>query len=96
MHGLRRGRRAPRPQRAGSVHGDLAVAAKRIYLALVDGDVAVWADAAADVWFAPADEFPAIADASAVGFYRMGASASDIEEDLIELRRSRSTDAILY
>jgi len=78
------------------VHGDLVVAANKIYLALVDGDVAVWADAAADVWFGPADDAPAIGDASTVGIYRMGASASDIEEDLVELRRSRSTDAIIY
>jgi hypothetical protein len=82
--------------RAGALHGDLVSAAQKIYLALVDGDVAAWADAEADIWFSQADEAPVGADVWTVGTYRMGASAADILDDLLELRRSRSTDAIIY
>lgn len=88
--------KAARPVRAGALHGDLGAAAQKIYLALVDGDVVAWADAEADIWFLRADETAAIANESTLGTYRMGASPADILDDLVELRRSRSTDAILY
>jgi hypothetical protein len=82
--------------RAGALHGDLGAAAQKIYLALVDGDVVAWADAEADIWFRRADETTAIANDWTIGTYRMGASPADILDDLVELRRSRSTDAIIY
>jgi len=96
MRRLSSGRRAAKPVRAGALHGDLAVAAEKIYLALVDGDVVAWADAEADIWFLRADEATPDVIESTLGTYRMGASPADILDDLIELRRSRSTDAIIY
>ena len=96
MRRLRSARKAAKPLRAGALHGDLGMAAEKIYLALVDGDVVAWADAEADIWFLRADEATTIAEDSAVGTYRMGASPEDILADLVELRRSRSTDAIIY
>ncbi|WP_395683643.1 hypothetical protein [Dokdonella sp.] len=82
--------------RAGALHCDLAAAAQRIYLDLVDGDLTAWADAEGVIWFVQADDEPVGVDGGIVGTYRMGASASDILDDLVELRRSRSTDAIIY
>ena len=96
MRRLAAGRKRRRPTRAGSLHGDLAAAAHKIYLALVDGDVAAWADAEADIWFCQAEGAPLLVEGWAIGTYRMGASASDILDDLVELRRSRSNDAIIY
>ena len=88
--------KAPRPVRAGALHEDLGAAAQKIYLALVDGDVVAWVDAKADIWFERADEAIPIANEWTVGAYRMGASPADILDDLVELRRSRSTGAIIY
>lgn len=96
MRRLGGGRNASNPVRAGALHGDLAAAAQKIYLALVDGDIVAWADAEACIWFLRADEATAIAQDWTVGTYRMGASPEDILADLVELRRSRSTDAIIY
>jgi len=89
-------RNASKPVRAGALHGDLGAAAQKIYLALVDGDVVAWADVEASIWFLCADEVTAIAEDRTIGTYRMGASPEDILADLLELRRSRSTDAIIY
>jgi hypothetical protein len=88
--------KASRPVRAGALHGDLDAAAQKIYLALVDGDVVAWADAEADIWFVRVDGTNPVVNDSTVGIYRMGASPADILDDLVELRRSRSTDAIIY
>jgi hypothetical protein len=96
MRRLRSGRTAARPVRAGALYGDLGVAAERIYLALIDGDVVAWADAEADIWFLRADDATPAMIESMLGTYRMGASPADILDDLVELRRSRSTDAIIY
>jgi hypothetical protein len=82
--------------RAGALDGDLGAAAQKIYLALVDGDVVAWSDVDASIWFSRADDGTAIADDRTIGTYRMGASPADILDDLIESRRARSTDAIIY
>lgn len=90
----RKGREGP--TRAGSVLGDVAAIAAKIYAGLIDGDVAVWADPMGDIHFMAGSEPPANKSGEVLGIYRMGASTKDIEDDLIELRRSRASDAIIF
>jgi hypothetical protein len=84
------------PIRAGSLLADVGVIAKKIYVALVDGDVVVWADAQTDIWYAQSGETTVVGAIEMVGSYRMGASVQDIEDDLRELRKSRASDSIIF
>lgn len=87
--------RSPRPN-MGSLLDDLGEIAKRIYAALIDGDVVVWASPGTDVFYMPAREMPEVAAEYLLGTYRMGASVADIEEDLLELRNSRVSGAMIF
>jgi hypothetical protein len=80
---------------AGSLLDDLDAMAKSIYAALVQDDVLVWASPGLDVYFMHANEAPEIPPDYVLGTYRLGASATDIAEDLHELRKSRVSGAML-
>jgi hypothetical protein len=81
---------------AGSLLGNIDEIANAVYAALVDDDVLVWASPGLDVYFMHATKAPEIAAEYVLGTYRMGASPADIEEDLLELRRSRVSAAMLF
>jgi hypothetical protein len=80
----------------GSLRGDLGKIADRIYASLVEDDVMVWSGSGVDVFFMHAQRAPELSSDCVLGTYRMGASAADIEEDLVELRRSRVSGSMLY
>jgi hypothetical protein len=93
--GMRR-QRAGTAKRIGSLFDDLAVAASSVYAALVEGDVVVWLDRDGVLWSSLVE--PPLGEGAErlVGRYRMGASASDIEDDLRELRRASGAGSILF
>lgn len=81
---------------AGTLLGDVGEIAKRIYAGLIDDDVLVWASPGVDVYFMLAKNAPEIPAEYVLGTYRMGASCADIEDDLLELRKSRVSAAMIF
>ncbi len=81
---------------ADTLLSDVSEIAKRIYAALIDDDVLVWASPGVDIYFMPAKNAPEVPAEYLVGTYRMGASSADIEEDLLELRKSRVSGAMIF
>jgi len=80
---------------AGSLLGDLRAIAQRIHSTLVDDDVIVWSGAGHEVYFTHQRTAPELRADCVLGTYRMGASAADIEEDLIEVRRLRVSGSMI-
>ncbi|MEO5625384.1 MAG: hypothetical protein ABIQ70_05195 [Dokdonella sp.] len=80
----------------GSLLDDVDAMAKSIYAALIDDDVLVWASPGLDVYFMHAKEAPEVPVSYVLGTYRMGASTTDIAEDLHELRKSRVSAAMIF
>jgi hypothetical protein len=80
----------------GSLLGDVGEIARSIYAALAEDDVVVWATPGADVFYIHAREMPEVSAEHVVGTYRMGASVADIEDDLIDLRKSRVSGAMIF
>lgn len=81
---------------ADTLLSDVSDIAKRIYAALIDDDVLVWASPGVDIYFMLAKNAPEVPAEYVVGTYRMGASSADIEEDLLELRKSRVSGAMIF
>ena len=81
---------------AGSLLDEIDDIAQRVYAALVDDDVLVWSGPGLDVYFMHAKDAPEVPVEYVLGTYRMGASAADIAEDLLELRKSRVSGAMLF
>jgi hypothetical protein len=80
----------------GSLLGNVSAIAQRIYMALIEDDVVVWSGAGGpEVFFMHMRVAPDLPAEHLLGTERMGASAADIEEDLIELRRSRVSGAMI-
>jgi len=91
---MKRGTR--RAARAHSLSGDLGATALAIHAALADGDVTVWSNAAGDIlWAVGAVDAGRGATDTAIGSYRMGVRASDIEDDLRAVRGTYAGGAIL-
>ncbi|MEO6689448.1 MAG: hypothetical protein ABIS07_18510 [Dokdonella sp.] len=80
----------------GSLLDDVDAMAKSIYAALVDDDVLVWTSPGLDVYYMHERAAPEVPADYLLGRYRMGASASDIAEDLHELRKSRVSASMLF
>jgi hypothetical protein len=80
----------------GSLRGDVSRIAQKIYASLVEDDVVVWSASGAEVFFMHAQHAPDLPADCVLGTYRMGASAADIEEDLLELRRSRVSGSMIF
>lgn len=87
----RRTRRA-----AHMLSGDLAATALAIHAALADGDVTVWSNAVGDIlWTVDVDPAQRAATDTTIGWYRLGVSAGDIEDDLRAVRSTYAGGAIL-
>jgi hypothetical protein len=82
--------------KAGSLLDDIDDIAQRVYTALVDDDVLVWSSPGLDVYFMHAKDAPEIPIEYVLGTYRMGASAADVAEDLLDLRKSRVSGDMLF
>jgi hypothetical protein len=78
-----------------SLLGDVSEIARNIRAALIDDDVIVWSGPGNEVYFLHVGAAPELPAECVLGTYRMGASAADIEEDLIELRRSRVSGSMI-
>lgn len=91
------GAKRPWPRaNVGSLLDDVDATATSIYCALVDDDVLVWASPGLDVYFMHVTEAPEVPAEYLLGTYRMGASTTDIAEDLLELRKSRVSAAMIF
>jgi hypothetical protein len=91
----RAGRRAIKATLAGSLRGDLSAAATKLQEALHRCDITVWTNAASEILFDRADTSPQVGPEWLAGTYGVGASAGDIEADLVALRRECIPTAIL-
>ncbi|MEO5561044.1 MAG: hypothetical protein ABIO49_14000 [Dokdonella sp.] len=89
------GRKASRATMAGALRGDLATVAMRLHDALHQSDITVWTNARSDVFFDAPESSPNVASEWLAGTYGVGASASDIEADLMALRHECVSAAIL-
>lgn len=95
LHSTRAPRRAVRATRAGSLRGDLSAIATTLQEALHRFDITVWTNADSEILFDRAEASPQIAAEWLAGTYGVGASASDIEADLLALRQECIPAAIL-
>lgn len=89
------GRKPTRATSAGSLRGDLAAVAIKLHEALHRSDITVWTNANSEVLFDVPESSPNISSEWLAGTYGVGASASDIEADLMELRGECIPAAIL-
>jgi len=80
---------------AGSLKGDLSAVATRLQEALHRSDITVWTNADSDILFDRAEASPQVGAEWLAGTYGVGASASDIEADLLALRHECIPAAIL-
>lgn len=80
---------------AGSLVGDVTAIARKIHGTLIDDDVLVWSGDRDAVYFMHARIAPEVPADCVVGTYRMGASVTDIEDDLLTLRRSRVSGSMI-
>ncbi|MEO7431261.1 MAG: hypothetical protein ABIR62_04445 [Dokdonella sp.] len=80
---------------AGSLRGDLSAVAIKLQEALHRSDITVWANADSEILFDRAEASPQVAAEWLAGTYGVGASASDIEADLLALRHECIPAAIL-
>ena len=74
---------------------DASAIARKIYATLVDDDVVVWSGSGHEVYFTHQRIAPELPADCVLGTYRMGVSAADIEDDLLELRRSRVSGSMI-
>ncbi len=74
---------------------DVGAIAQKIHAALIDDDVVVWSGTGPEIYFVHAHIAPDVPAECAIGTYRMGASAADIEEDLVALRNARVSGAMI-
>jgi hypothetical protein len=91
----RAGRRAIKATLAGSLRGDLSAVATRLQEALHRSDITVWTNANSDIFFDRVEASPHVGPEWLAGTYGVGASASDIEADLVALRHECIPAAIL-
>jgi len=80
---------------AGSLRGDLSAVATKLQEALHRSDITVWTNAYSDILFDRAEASPTVSAEWLAGTYGVGASASDIEADLLALRHECIPAAIL-
>lgn len=80
---------------AGSLRGDLSAIATKLHQALHRSDITVWANADSEVHFDAPEKSPLISAEWLAGTYGVGASASDIEADLLLLQRECIPAAIM-
>lgn len=80
----------------GSLGGDLSEAARMIHLASVQFDVTVWTNNDVEILFDKAERTPDIAPDYVAGTYGIGAVATDIENDLCELRKQRISNSMIF
>ncbi len=78
-----------------SLLGDIDEIVNSIYAELAEDDVVVWAGSGVEVCYARVREAPE-SGGEHVGTYRMGVAPTDIRDDLLELRKSRVSDAMLF
>jgi hypothetical protein len=88
-------RRGIKATLVGSLRGDLSAVADKLQEALHRSDITVWTNANSEVLFDRADTSPQVGAEWLAGTYGVGASASDIEADLVALRRECIPSAIL-
>jgi hypothetical protein len=79
----------------GSLLDDVGAIARKIHATLIDDDVVVWSGVADTLYFTHQRTAPELPADCVLGTYRMGASAADIEEDLLELRRCRVSGSMI-
>ncbi len=94
-NGRRAARRTLKATRAGSLRDDLSAVATRLQEALHRFDITVWTNADSDIFFDRAEASPQVGAEWLAGTYGVGASASDIEADLLALRHECIPAAIL-
>lgn len=88
-------RRTIKATLAGSLRGDLSAVAIKLQEALHRSDITVWTNADSEILFDRAEASPQVAAEWLAGTYGVGASAGDIEADLLALRHECTPAAIL-
>jgi hypothetical protein len=80
---------------AGTLFDDLDTVASELYRALQYNHITVWMNADAQILYQPAHIVPDVAAGWIAGTYSMGVGATEIAEDLLQLKAERRSTGML-